>query len=308
MKKILSYDMPDMDGVSCMIGYAEFLNQKGENCKYIIKGEPKREVNIVCDKFKINLKKLLSYKLNANDEVILVDTNELGEINQKINYNNVVEIIDHHHISDKLNKMKNAKVQIEKIGAAATLVTEKYMNSKANISKDSAIMLYYGIISNTMNFNANATERDMKAANWREIQSGLKLKSYIREIFIEKSKIPDLTSLRNEMDMEYKNETLKISWSMGQLEVANVKEFIDKNKDNIINTMEHIRQERKIELLSVNCIDILNGYTIIISLNNKTTEILFNALKFDFKNGLSYIPKIITRKEISEKVWEKYGK
>ena len=280
MKKILSYDMPDMDGVSCMIGYAEFLNQKGENCKYIIKGEPKREVNIVCDKFKINLKKLLSYKLNANDEVILVDTNELGEINQKINYNN----------------------------AAATLVTEKYMNSKANISKDSAIMLYYGIISNTMNFNANATERDMKAANWLEIQSGLKLKSYIREIFIEKSKIPDLTSLRNEMDMEYKNETLKISWSMGQLEVANVKEFIDKNKDNIINTMEHIRQERKIELLSVNCIDILNGYTIIISLNNKTTEILFNALNFDFKNGLSYIPKIITRKEISEKVWEKYGK
>lgn len=72
--------------------------------------------------------------------------------------------------------------------------------------------------------------------------------------------------------------------------------------------MEHIRQERKIELLSVNCIDILNGYTIIISLNNKTTEILFNALNFDFKNGLSYIPKIITRKEISEKVWEKYGK
>ena len=308
MKKILSYNMPDMDGVSCMIGYAEFLNQKENECKYIIDGDPKREVNIVCDKFNINLKKLASDKLNANDKIILVDTNELEEINHKIDYNNVIEIIDHHHISDKLNKMKNAKVQIEKKGAAATLVAEKNMNSMIEISKDSAIVLYYGIVSNTMNFNANTTERDIKAANWLEIQSGLSLRMFIKKIFVEKSKIPNLYSLRNEMDMEYKNETLKINWSMGQLEIADVKEFIDKNKTDIINIMTHISQERKIDFLSVNCIDILNGYTIIIALNNETAEILTDILKIKFKDGLSYIPKIITRKEISEKVWKKYGK
>lgn len=308
MKKILSYNMPDMDGVSCMIGYSEFLNQKGEECKYIIHGEPKREVKIVCNKFNIDLKKISSCKLNEDDEIILVDTNELDEIKQKLDYSNIIEIIDHHHVSDKVNKMKNAKIQIEKIGATATLVAEKYMKSDINISKKSAIVLYYGIVSNTINFNANTTERDKKAANWLEIQSDLNLKSRIKEIFIEKSKIPNLKSLRNEMDMEYKNETLKISWTMGQLEIANAKEFIDENKENIINIMEHIKQERKIELLSVNCIDILNGYTIIVSSNSETSEILSKVLKIDFKKGLSYIPKIITRKEISEKIWKKYGK
>ena len=308
MKKILSYNMPDMDGVSCMIGYSEFLQNKGEECEYIIDGKPKKEVEIVCNKFNINLKQSLSNNLNKDDKIILVDTNEPSELNHKIDLNNIVEIIDHHHISDKVNEMRNAKVQIERVRAAATLVAERYMKENISISKKSSTMLYYGIVSNTMNFNANPTERDIKTANWLEKESKIDLKSNIKEIFIEKSKISDIISLRNEMDMEYRNETLKISWTMGQLEVANVKEFISEKKEIITSIMQKIKDERNIEFLSVNCIDILNGYNILISINKETEEILSKTLKIEFKEGMAYIPKIITRKEISEKIWKKYGK
>ena len=108
--------------------------------------------------------------------------------------------------------------------------------------------------------------------------------------------------------MEYRNETLKISWTMGQLEVANVKEFISEKKEIITSIMQKIKDERNIEFLSVNCIDILNGYNILISINKETEEILSKTLKIEFKEGMAYIPKIITRKEISEKIWKKYGK
>ena len=110
------------------------------------------------------------------------------------------------------------------------------------------------------------------------------------------------------MDMEYKNENLKISWSMGQLELANVKKFVKDNKQEIIRIMEKIKNERNIKYLSVNCIDILNGYTIIISIDNYTEKILSKVLGIKFENNYSIIPKVITRKEISEEIWKIYGK
>ena len=66
--------MPDMDGVSCMFAYSEFLNKTGEKCEYIIDGKPKKEVNIVTNMYKIQLKS--SNILNDDDKIVLVDTNE----------------------------------------------------------------------------------------------------------------------------------------------------------------------------------------------------------------------------------------
>lgn len=307
MIKILSYNMPDMDGVSCMFAYSEFLNKIGEKCEYIIDGKTKKEVNIVTNMYKIKLKS--SNILSDDDKIILVDTNEPEELTRKINLKNIVEIIDHHHISKEIKKMQNVKVQIEKVGAAATLIAEKFKNSNISISKNSAILLYYGIVSNTLNFNSNTTnDRDKNLAEWLKKQANEELEKKIEEIFEKKSIIDNSTVLRNEMDMEYKNENLKISWSMGQLELVNVKKFVKDNKQEIIRIMEKIKNERNINYLSVNCIDILNGYTIIISIDNYTEKILSKVLGIKFENNYSIIPKIITRKEISEEIWKKYGK
>ena len=52
---VTSYEEPDLDGVSSMYAYTEYLNKKGINSDYYIKGKPKKEVGIVCDLFKIEL-------------------------------------------------------------------------------------------------------------------------------------------------------------------------------------------------------------------------------------------------------------
>lgn len=257
--------------------------------------------------FKIKLNS--SKGLNSDDKIILVDTNEPDELAEKINLKNITEIIDHHHISEKIKYMSNVKSQIEKVGAAATLVAERYKNSNIEISKNATILLYYGIVSNTMNFNANTTtDRDKVMANWLKENANEELEQKIQKIFKEKSVIHNSLSLREEMDMECRNENLKINWSMGQLELVNVNDFINKNKQIIINVMKQIKDERNIEFLSVNCIDILNGYTVIIPMDKKTQKILTDTLKLEFKNDCANISKIITRKEISEKIWKKYGK
>ena len=44
MKVIVSYERPDLDGVSCMFAYSELLNKMGIEANYYIWGEPKNEV------------------------------------------------------------------------------------------------------------------------------------------------------------------------------------------------------------------------------------------------------------------------
>lgn len=61
---------------------------------------------------------------------------------------------------------------------------------------------------------------------------------------------------------------------MGQLKLVNVTIFIDKNKQVIISIMKQIKYERNIKFLSVNCIDILNGYTVINSIDKQAKKIL----------------------------------
>ena len=56
MKKIVtSYHEPDLDGVSSMYAYSEYLNKQGIDCGYYISGKQKQEVDIVCEIFDIKL-------------------------------------------------------------------------------------------------------------------------------------------------------------------------------------------------------------------------------------------------------------
>lgn len=302
---ILSYNMPDMDGVACMYAYSELLNKQEQKTGYFINGEPKKEVKIVCEMFDIKLESEKS--ISDEDKIILVDTNQPFELNQKIKLNNVIEIIDHHKKSEELDKMPNAKIQIEEVGAAATLVAEKYKLFNYEISRNAAILLYYGIISNTVNLNSKiTTERDRKMVEWLEKSCTDISEEKIKEIFEKKSIFEN--SLREEMEVEYKDPFLKISWSMGQLEVANVDGFLEKEEKEIRKILDEVQSEKNEEYLSINCVDILNGYSIIIAQNKKTEELISDLLNINFSNGKAKANQFLTRKEIVKIVREKYGK
>jgi manganese-dependent inorganic pyrophosphatase len=75
----------------------------------------------------------------------------------------VVRITDHHPGGDP-KRYPNAEFQNELVGAAATLVAERYVKNGVRVSGTIAQLLQAAIISNTLNFLAPATsERDKRA-------------------------------------------------------------------------------------------------------------------------------------------------
>lgn len=302
-KVVTTYIDPDMDGISLMYAYTEFLRKKGEKAEYYFEGRMKKEAEIVLNIFNIKLENI--DKIDDNDEIVLVDTNYLEFLSKLIKKENIVEIIDHHNKDSWLNARSDIKVQIELIGAAATLVAEKYKNENIKISRESAILLYYGIISNTMNLKIKLTsKKDIEMANWLKQQTPEITDEITTQIFVEKSQIGD--SLREEMEVEFKDQFMSISWSMGQLEVANVDEFLNKYEQDIRNVLKTVSKEKNVEYISVNCMDIIYGYSVIVAGNEKTAEIISNAIGLNFKDLKAKTNELVSRKEIVKVMRELY--
>ena len=303
MKKIVtSYQEPDLDGVSSMYAYAEYLNKIGIQSDYYIHGLPKKEVEIVCDIFDIKLKG--TDNISPEQEIIVVDTNNMEEI-PFINPLNIIEIIDHHSKNPTSDLCTRAKMQIERIGAVSTLIAEKFKNNNIKISRESAILLYYGIISNSINLKASITsKKDIEMTKWLEQQCDGIDREKIKTIFELKSQIED-KDLRKEMEAEvsfkYKDKLISIA----QLEIANIEKFLEDKKEKIIEILQEIKREKSLDYIFINLVDILNGFNIILTINIETEKVLRETFGFNFENNICKINRIIQRKELSKVLKER---
>ena len=100
------------------------------------------------------------------------------------------------------------------------------------------------------------------------------------------------------MEVEFKDEFITISWSMGQLEIANVEEFLNRNEEKVRAILKKVKDENNVDYISVNCMDIINGYTIILAENEATANIISNAINVKFIKLKAKIDKLVSRKEI----------
>ena len=143
-------------------------------------------------------------------------------------------------------------------------------------------------------------------ANWLKQQVPEITDKITTEIFVEKSEIGN--SLREEMEVEFKDQFMSISWSMGQLEVANVEDFLNKYENEIRKILNTVSEENDVDYISVNCMDIINGYSVIVAGNEKTAEIISNAIGVRFKELKARTDELVSRKEIVKIIRCMYGK
>ena len=298
---VTSYEEPDLDGVSSMYAYSEYLNKTGIPSDYYINGNSKKEVEIVCDLFGIDL--LGCKEISEEQEVVLLDTNNLEEA-PFLKPEQIVEIIDHHSKNKSSEQCKNAKIHIERLGAVATLIAEKFKENNIPLSRESAILLYYGIISNSINLKASITnEKDINITNWLEEQCDDITKEKIEEIFTLKSKIED-SELRKEMEAEVVIDYEEKKIIVAQLEIANIEDFLSQKESLVIDILKQVKKEKGLDYIFINCIDILNGFNIILIIDDDTKEFLEKKLGYSFENSRCKFDKVLQRKDITKAIRE----
>jgi manganese-dependent inorganic pyrophosphatase len=294
---ITSYKNPDLDGVACTYAYTEFLYATCKDVLGAISGSPHMEAQFVLDKFNIPSLENAEKIINNIERIILVDTSDIKSLSDQIQSHKVIEIIDHRKVNEA-NKFPNAKIQIDLVGAASTLIAEKFYNSQVRISPESAALLFSAIISNTINFKANTTTpRDKKMANWLKTKFSLP-KNYVKEMFIYKSKFKK--NLRETITDEFVIFNFKgLSLGIAQLEIINVDEFTKFNIIEIKKILKDLKKEKSLDFIFLTCIDLEKAFNTIIIIDEETSNLLSQILKVNFENGIARRNGIIMRKEIT---------
>ncbi len=291
---------PDIDASACAYSYAELLRQGGKDALAVAFGRPHIEAEFVFEFLKIPILTKGDSEVKKCKEVILVDASELHVLASSIDPKKIVEVIDHRRSND-VHKFPNAKAQIELVGAAATLIAEKFFTKKMNPSRESAVLLYSAIVSNTINFKANlTTDRDRKMAHWLKPLCKIP-DDYIHQMFEHKSTFKG--SIKDALLAELAKPTIDgQKWGIVQLEILNVDDFVKKNKAELELGLLELKKEHVLDNIILTCIDIEVGYNEFLSVDDDSREALSTALKVPFTDNHAIRPGIIMRKEIIPKL------
>jgi len=298
MKPILvtCYVNPDLDGVAGAIAYGEFLQKTGKNVVVGIVGELHDEAKYILNRFGFEYPQKIE---NANDfdEVILVDASDLNGLEGKIAPDKVIEIIDHRKIHEA-DKFPKAKAEIELVGAAATLVGEKFMQNKVAISKESATLVYSAIISNTLNFKGSVTtDRDKQVAAWLNEIAKLP-DDFWKDVFMAKSDLSG-NKLADRIEGDF-------AWfvmgdkkvGIAQIEMIGVKKLLGERSNEIIKTLAKIKNDMGLDYVFQNTIELEGVKNFFVAQDLDTQKLLEKVLDVQFAGVVAERPNLIMRKQI----------
>ena len=298
MKPILitGYVNPDLDAVAGVVAYSEYLNKTGGNTMVGLIGVPHDEAKYILDRFNIKYPSSIKNDDDFN-EVVLVDASDLVGLEGNINPEKVIEIIDHRKVNEA-DKFPNAKVQIELVGSAATLVAERFIKNNIDISKDSAILLCGAIISNTLNFKGGVTtDRDKIAYEYLNKIAELPL-NFSKELFESKSDLSD-DKLKERIisDLAWFNIADR-KVSILQLEIVDSKYLIENRVDDIVLILQSLKSEMEFGLIFLNIVELEENKNYFVTIDNEVMIILEKIFNVKFNGHVAERPGLILRKQI----------
>jgi len=151
----------DIDAFASCIAYRELLRLQGKDAVAITGA-------VINESVAPSLRKLAgfdTYELRGDEDFVVFDVSNPEFLDETVDKGRIIELVDHHAgFEGCWGDVK--LVQIEKIGAVATVVFERYREAGMleRLRPGLAKLLMAAILDNTLNFKAKTvTERDKEA-------------------------------------------------------------------------------------------------------------------------------------------------
>lgn len=249
-KIILPSCSPDLDGVACAVGYSELYRAIGTFAEPWYDGTPDAEAGYVLSRCRY-VKFADETTVERALEYVLVDASDLLGLPKTINPLKVIEVVDHrlHHKANLV--FPNAAVHIEPVGAAATLIAEKFWNYQVEPCFNSAILLYAAIHSNTQCLRGSVTTtRDGEMSDW--LRSVVSIPEDLLEGQFNARKKAILNDISAAIQRESKTYTDESGdYTVSQLEFKGAGEILAHNLNLLIDYVLRVGPRTMLNLVDV---------------------------------------------------------
>ena len=290
---VFGHKNPDTDTICSAIAYAELKNKLGKDVKAVRLGEVNEETKYALNYFKVEKPELVENV--AGKEIILVDHNERTQTADGFEEAKVLELIDHHRISN-FNVDEPLYARVEPVGCTATIILKLFKENGLAPSKETAGLMLSAIISDTLLFKSpTCTQCDAKAGKELAEIAGVDLKEYGLEMLKAGTALGDKSEAELlTMDMKiFEIDGEKIG--VAQVNTVNEAEVLER-KEKLLAEIDNIIAKEGLKFFMLAITNILtNDSTALVSGNGN--DVIEKAFGEKVDSNLVILKGVVSRKK-----------
>ena len=290
---VFGHKNPDTDTICSAIAYAELKNKLGKDVKAARLGEINEETKYALNYFKVEKPELVENV--AGKEIILVDHNERTQTAEGFEEAKVLELIDHHRISN-FNVDEPLYARLEPVGCTATIILKLFKENNLVPSKETAGLMLSAIISDTLLFKSpTCTECDVKAGKELSEIAGVNTDQYGLEM------LKAGTALGDKSEAELLNMDMKIfeidgaKIGVAQVNTVNEAEVLER-KEKLLAEIDNIIAKEGLKFFMFAITNILSNDSVVL-VSGDGNDIIEKAFGEKVDSNLVTLKGVVSRKK-----------
>lgn len=183
-------------------------------------------------------------------KLILVDHNEFSQSVRHVESGQILEVIDHHRISD-FATTQPVSFRSEIIGSSATIIATMFRENQILLTKEMAGLLLGAILSDTLVFQSpTTTEKDRECANILAALSDLDIDTFANEMFTASASGENQT-IREMIVQDIKFYEIEDTRCMISQVIISLTDHIRNRENEIMTEMNKLVKSKDLDLLVV---------------------------------------------------------
>ena len=290
---VFGHKKPDTDSIASAISMANLQTNIGNYSESFRLGNVNRETEFALKTFSVKQPEFIE-KVNENDNVILVDSNEFPQSADGIEKANIKMIVDHHRLN--LQTENPIYCMVEPVGCTSNILYKLYKQNEVKIVPEMAGLMLSAIVSDTLLFKSpTSTEQDKFIAGKLSDIAGLDVYDYGYRMLKAGTNLDGYTAseIINTDSKPFEKDGIK--FVISQVNSADVDSVLEKQKE--LETAI----ENEILLNNLDCYvfmvtDILNASSKAIVLGNRR-DVFEKAYNTKLFNNTAILDGVVSRKK-----------
>jgi len=297
MIKIFGHLAPDTDATCSALIWAWYLSEiQNKPARAHVLEEPNTEAQFVLRHWGVDMPETLG-ALSADDEVVIVDTNNPAELPANINDANIAEIIDHHLLAGGLVTRGPIKITIRPVACTATVMHWLIGRDMERMPRAIKGLMLSAILSDTLEFRSpTTTPTDRAVVEKLAADLGIDISAYAAEMFAAKSDVSRFSEAELLRMDSKKYESGGKKFRVSVLETTSPAAVLAR-KDALIAAMEQVATEDGVDQVLLFVVDILNEEATLLVPNDLVRTLAEKSFGATVTGDTVVLPGIVSRKK-----------
>jgi len=297
MIKIFGHYAPDTDATCSALIWEWYLKDvQGLDAQAFVLETPNTEAQFVLNRWGFEMPATLG-ELSAEDEVVIVDTNNPGELPANVNDTNIAEIIDHHLLTGGLQTKGPIKITIRPVAATATVMHWLIGRDLEKAPDAVKGLMLSCILSDTLEFRSpTTTPTDKAIAEKLAGELGVNITDYASEMFAAKSDVSAFSDAELIRMDSKKYEVGGTNFRVSVLETTAPAIVLDR-KASLMETMTSVQAEDGVDQVLLFVVDILHEEATLLVPNDLVKTVAEKSFGATVVGDSVVLPGIMSRKK-----------